>query len=157
MDSKATTNVSAAALYHSTLLAIAEKSVLVRMDTVETFRGLSPEKINDLVDEGGLRWVWNINSHFSRVRHLRFLALEVLKPETVRQLSLEGALRIILGETRQSFSCSDIASRLRMCRVTVYRLHHLGHLPGSVSGGILRTTRQTLEAYLRQTWVGGGK
>jgi len=145
-----------AALQAAIWQTIVEKSVLVRMDTVETCLGMDVEKINGLVDEGKLRWVWNFNNGGGGIRQLRFLALELFGPETVKGLTLDGVLRIILGETRKSFSATEIGRRFRLSRVSIYHLHHDGHLAGMVLEHTLKVKRDSLETFLRKRWIGGG-
>ena len=149
--------ISLTALQATLLTAIAEKSVLVRTDTVQTFRGASPAKINVWVDEGKLRWVWDINNGRGRARQLRFLALEVFRPETTQNITLDDALRIILGETRVNFRCFEICHRMRLTHPAVYHLHQDGHLPGKIIGKTQHIARPSLETFLKSRWIGGVK
>ena len=148
---------SAAALHATMLLTIAEKSVLVRRDTVETFCGLDAEKISHAIDEGRFRWVFDFNNGGRAIRELRFLALEIFRPEVAKPFALENAIQIILGETRQSFGGGDIVRRFRVSRQTLGCLHHAGHLPGVISGGTITVSRAAMETFLRTRWIGGGK
>ncbi len=134
-------------------LAVAAQSVLVRMDSVQTFRGVDAETVYDLVDDGTLRWVWDFNNGGGRARQLRFLALEVFTPEIAQRLTLEGVLRLILGESRDTFRGTEIASRLRLDRSSIHRFYHDSELGGTVTGKTLHVSRLTLETFLRAKLV----
>ncbi|HSY20266.1 MAG TPA: hypothetical protein VK815_18115 [Candidatus Acidoferrales bacterium] len=115
------------------------------------------EKISHGIQEGRFQWVWDLNLGDNRRRELRFLALEVFRPEITKSFTLEDAIRVVLGETRQSFVSGDIVRRFRISRVSLSRLHRGGYLVGTISGGGFTTTRPALETFLRQRWIGGGQ
>ena len=150
------TNQPSAAAIYATLLAIAEKSVLVRQDTVETFCGWNTVRTGHAIDEGKLRWVFDFNNGGS-IRELRFLALEIFRPEAVKHFTLETALKVILSEDRQKFGCGEIVRRFRISRNMLNRLYHDGYLPGSISGRVVTWNRPALETFLRTRWIGGAK
>ena len=134
-------------------LAIAEKSVLVRMDSVQTFRGVDAETVFGWVDSGALRWVFDFNNGEGRVRQLRFLALEVFTPEIAQRLTLEGVLNLILGEAKESFRGTEIASRLRLDRTSVHHFYNDGVIGGTITGKTLHVSRLTLKHFLRDRLV----
>ncbi|MDR3460133.1 MAG: hypothetical protein P4N60_22120 [Verrucomicrobiae bacterium] len=137
------------------MMAIPEKSVLVRRDTVETFCGLDGTKISHMIDEGRFRWVWDFNMGEGCQRELRFLALEIFRPEITKPFTLENAIKVVLGETRQNFGGGEIVRRLRISRPSLNHLYHKGNLPGVISGGTITVARPALETFLRTRWIGG--
>lgn len=139
------------------LMTIAQRAVMLRMDSVETFRGVNPVKVNGMIDTGELRWVWDFNNGTGKLRDLRFLALEVILPDLTKQFTLENALATILGEQRKNFGSGEIVRRLRLSRVSLHYLHRDGHLPGTGTGRQMNISRATLETYLRRRWIGGGQ
>jgi len=134
-------------------LAVAEKSVLVRMDSVQTFRGVDAETVFGMVESGALRWVWDFNNGEGKIRQLRFLALEVFTPEIAQRLTLDQVLKIILGESRESFRGAEIAHRLRLTHPSIHHFYHDGHLGGTLAGKTLHLSRLTLETFLRARLV----
>lgn len=67
--------------------------------------------------------------------------------ENVREATLApGAAR----ETDPLLKVAEIATRLRVAKMTVYRLFHAGQLPGAIRvGRSIRVPSSAVEAYLK--------
>ncbi len=56
----------------------------------------------------------------------------------------------------QFLTVAEVASVMRVSKMTVYRLVHSGHLPAIRVGRSFRVPEQAVHEYLRDSYVGGG-
>lgn len=61
-----------------------------------------------------------------------------------------------LGEI-QFLTVAEVASVMRVSKMTVYRLVHSGHLPAVRVGRSFRVPRQAVQDYLRDSYVSMGE
>ena len=67
-------------------------------------------------------------------------------------------MRSELGEpaTVQFLTVAEVAARMRVSKMTVYRLVHGGELPAARVGRSFRVPRRAVEEYLRAAFVDAG-
>jgi hypothetical protein len=122
---------------------------------VRSSRGISADKVNELVESGGLLWVFNLGLSKSQkpIRTLRFWAQEIIEPAGVTGLRLDEVIAKILPTSRQAFSGSEIGQIFMVSRPTVKRLG--AELQGKISNKrVLTVERKPLADFLRRRWVG---
>ena len=56
----------------------------------------------------------------------------------------------------QFLTVAEVASVMRVSKMTVYRLVHSGHLPAIRVGRSFRVPEQAVHEYLRESYRGGG-
>jgi hypothetical protein len=142
------------------LLREGYRPVLVDVDVVTCQLGLSLRSVLAMVDTGELRWVWDVSlargdgRGAARRRELRFWLGEVLAPAVQRGLSLDDAIRCVVG--REAFG--ELRSRTvgEILRLRDQQMQHLmeaGELVGHVVRHSRMITRSSLVEFLRRRWV----
>lgn len=115
-------------------------------------RGVSADVVYEMADGDGLQWVWNfaVNPK-GKIRCLRFLAREVIAPETTRNLRLDEVLALILGD-RKNFHAGEACQLLRVRRPTLGKLRD--QLAGKLRSGGAFIPSSGLRDFLRNRWLG---
>lgn len=139
-------------------LAISSRTVFVDVAFVRAARGISADKVRELVDAGKLLWVFNLarTNERSRPRHLRFWSPEILNAQAVADLRLENVIEKILPAARHRFNGAEIGRWLMISRSKVQQLGF--ELTGVLENRrLLHIPRQPLADYLASRWIGGAK
>lgn len=133
-------------------LAVPHSTPLVTLDTVRAVRQVDADTIFADVDEGRLRWVWDVSANrgAGSVRELRFWTLEVNLPESVRRVTLDQVIALILGD-RTQWRGPEIAQLLIVSRPTVHRLQD--ELKAEVVAGTLKCDRAALVNFFKRRLV----
>lgn len=131
-------------------LAVPASTPLVDLNAVRAVRGVDADTILADVDEGRLRWVWNVAAQPGEIRELRFWTLEVNLPDSVRRVTLEQVTDLILG-ARAEWRGPEIAQLLIVSRPTVHRLQH--ELKAARVGGVLKCQRSGLADFFKRRLV----
>ncbi len=123
---------------------------LVPVAVLRALRGITADAIQDAVDAGRLKFVWNINPRGNRgqICQLRFWIRELLAPGSVAHLSLAAAIGAILGERRTQWRGAEIAQMLLVSRPTIHHLNRGRVLAGRIQGNTLWIARPALERFL---------
>jgi excisionase family DNA binding protein len=56
----------------------------------------------------------------------------------------------------QFLTVAEVAARMRVSKMTVYRLVHAGELPAARVGRSFRVPRRAVESHLRDAWSDAG-
>jgi hypothetical protein len=138
------------------LLPISERTIFLNVATVRAARGITIQRVNQLVDTGELMWVFNVGRLDSGkpIRQLRFWFPEVSNAKDVAGLKLAEVIQKILPESRRHFSGSEIGQWFLVSKPTVQRI-------GIETGGVLKdrmlqVERPALAAFLHRRWLGAG-
>lgn len=149
---------------------IHKRSVLVGADTVASVRGITIEKVYELVDGGlgdeKLLWVWDMSSGGRDRRNLRFWAREINEPRTTDRLTLENVVQLIIPRRTAIKGQFDglrnweIVSLFRLEKPQVISLRE--ELKADLRDDGVYYPRPALEDFLRKRWCGtlrmaGGK
>jgi len=134
------------------------RTLLVKVDTVRHFTGLSADAIYERADGdslfGGYVWVWNVAADpAADQRDLRFWAREVVAPETVKDWTLDRVIKSLLPPKRSQYPAGEIyTTLLSISRQSLMRLR--GELNGQLAVGSSFFPREGLETFLRKRWLG---
>lgn len=130
-------------------LSIAPITQLVPTSVVQASRGISAEAVQHLVESGKLLWVWNLNAKPQRreICELRFLWQELAAPLPANT-TLADAIRMILGERRESWRGPEVAQMLLLSRPSIHRLCENHALSGTITNNVLWIQRAALERFL---------
>ena len=137
-------------------LPLSPRVPLVKLDTVIAARGEQPHAIQEHVDKGTLRWVFNLAAKTGGgQRDLRFWNREVsvfaagqfAEHAALRHAGADEVIREILGQHKE-FRSGEICLLLGICRMSLRRLR--GEL-GRASG--IRVQRGPLEHFLKRRLV----
>jgi hypothetical protein len=108
------------------LLAISPKTVLVDLSTVRAAWGLDADTVRQRVEDGHLRWVFDVGPKPSDgdgvpgKRELRFWIRELVSPRDCESLNLEQALLRILGAS-PAIRRGELERQWVVSHVTVHR------------------------------------
>ena len=110
-------------------LPLSARAPLVKLDTVIAARGENAHVIEKFVEEGRLRWVFNVAVKAHGMRDLRFWSREVSafaasqrdELAAIHGADLRAVVNEILGDRRQ-FSSGDMCLLLGVRRATLMRL-----------------------------------
>ena len=136
-------------------LPVSNRSALVDTSFVRLVRGCDADRVSAMVDDGTLRWVWNISPQpqAQGIRELRFWVNEILAPQMTARLELNETLNQILPPTRRFFRATELAQLLLVCRGTANRI--IRQIGGIIQERSLRVERESLVRFLTQRWIGG--
>jgi hypothetical protein len=153
-------------------------TVLVGMETARAALGLDAEEVLEQVEQGRLRWVWDISCRraappeaapapgstpgpgreaspagrmpFGLNREPRFWTRELCAPDLCRGLTSEDAIQAVLGRGHNHWPASHVARLLLCSRPAVLRLLRAGELAGPIRAGVRWIARESLEGFLRR-------
>jgi hypothetical protein len=135
-------------------IEVSRRTELLPTDAAGAFLGLDNDTMIARA-ESQYRWVWNVSASVrpqtpdarprTRIRELRFLAREIIAPDSVGTLAFPEVLSLILGD-RQNFHPGDVGLLLRITRPTRLELGKTGDLV-RVAGSHFYT-RSSLENFL---------
>ena len=130
------------------------RTALVGMEVVRAFRGVEADAINELVDAGKLRWVWDLSTgRKGRIRALRFWLNEIIAPEATRQLAPAAVVRAVLGTDRTRWRGVELAQLLLVSRPHIFKLRKSKAIGGEIVHGTLFVARPVVEKFLTQRLV----
>jgi hypothetical protein len=132
-------------------LPLSKRTIFLDVNGVRAARGISADRVNELVEAGKLLWVFNLGRDEKSIRHLRFLAREVANPSGWSSVQLPEVIAQILPVSRRSFSSAEIAQWFLVSRPTACRL---GSELGALKNRAWQIERPPLAAYLESQWVG---
>jgi hypothetical protein len=135
-------------------LPVSHRTIFLDVNGVRAARGISADKVNELVEVGKLLWVFNMGRMQSNkaIRNLRFWLPEVVNPSGATSFQLEEVISKILPVSRQTFSGGEICQWFLVSRPTVMRLSAECH--GVKSKRVLSVARTSLASYLQRRWIG---
>ena len=144
--------VGPAPLLASFHLPLSPRVPLVKLDTVIAARGENGHIIERYVEQGRLRWVFNVAVKLHGMRDLRFWSREVSafaasqreELAALHAADVRSVLNEILGDHLE-FLPGDICLLLGISRATLMRLRDELHAPGGHS-----FSRAGLEHFLKQ-------
>jgi len=131
---------------------ISGRTVFLDVNGVRAARGISADKVCDLVESGALLWVFNLGRNGKSIRELRFFVHEVANPSGWASMRLPEVIAKILPVSRRQFSASELTQWFLISRPTAYRLG--GELGGVVKNRIIQFERPALAGYLESRWLG---
>jgi hypothetical protein len=135
-------------------LPVSHRTIFLDVNGVRAARGISADKVNELVEAGGLLWVFNMGRRQKDkgIRNLRFWLPEIVNPSGMTSFKLEEVISKILPASRPAFSGSEICQWFLVSRPTVMRLGV--ECRGVVSKQALTVARPSLVSYLQRRWIG---
>lgn len=78
-------------------VTMSQRTVLLTMETVRAVLGTDAEAVWAMVDNGGLRWVFDISVQPAALRQLRFWTGEIVAPEQAATQTPDQVIAGILG------------------------------------------------------------
>lgn len=133
-------------------LAISPLTILVDLGTVRAAWGLDADTVRQRVEDGHLRWVFDIGPKPATEggvpgkRELRFWIREIVSPRKCEELNLEQALLSILGAS-PAIRRGELERQWVVSHVTVHRWIRQKEIYTYSSGLI---SRQSLADFLRR-------
>lgn len=137
-------------------LAISQRTALLDTATVRAALGVDVDTVVAKVEAGEFVWVWNVAVDADGPMKRRFWARELREPAAVASLELKDVLRELLGQ-RENFRATEVGQLLLVDDATVFRLFECGALKGELVGRVRHIWRASLERFLTQRWLGGGR
>ncbi len=135
-------------------------AVLVQTDTAMATLGLSRETVLGMVDDGSLRWVFDVSLRreagpaAAPRRELRFWTRELDPAGALAGLSLPLAIDLIVGrELMPELRATTVRDILCLQPQQVQRLVHAGELRGRRDGHPCWIERASVVDFLRRRWV----
>ena len=89
-------------------LPLSSRTVFLDVNGVRAARGISADKVSELVESGELIWVFNLGAAGESIRELRFLAQEVVNPSGMARVQLPEVIAKILPVRRRTFNGAEI-------------------------------------------------
>jgi hypothetical protein len=130
------------------------RPVLVDVNRAMECLSYGIEVVNQLVDTGELKWVFDVGSGAGR-RELRFWLGELLLPEAQREKPLTEVLNAIAGHSTMSeLRASTVGDILLLRRPSVWRFVVTGELNGRQAGHVQWINRAALVSFLGRRWIG---
>ncbi len=126
-------------------LEISQRTVLVGVETVRAKFGCDAESVFAMVDNGKLRWVFDVSLD-QGVRELRFWAGEIVAPDLQKGATLDHVIRCILG-TGAAIRRGEIERQWVCSAQHVGRLIRAGEL---TLASLSQISRTSLEAFLKR-------
>ena len=125
-------------------LRIAQRTVFLGVDVVRAMRGCDAETVFSMVDNGELRWVFDISLD-QDTRDLRFWAGEILAPENAARQTEDRVIAAIIGagatirrgEIERQWVCSS-QHVMRLIRAGEIHLASLSHVSRASVAAFLR-------------------
>lgn len=135
-------------------LRLNQRTVLVTVDTARAVLGCDAEMVSEMIDDGRLRWVWDIGVRDGgRRRELRILARDLVAPDRSGELTPENAILMVLGTNRFELRGSEVERMLVCSAAHVAELQRSGHLTGRIVSGVRHIRRDSLQRFLEQRMV----
>jgi len=136
-------------------LPISERTVFLDVNGVRAARGISANKVCELVESGKLLWVFDVGQmRGKKKRALRFWAQEIVDAGAVAKLKLDDVISKILPVSRRSFNGAEIGQWFLVSRPTVQRIG--SETRSGVKSRLLHVRRDSLAEFLRKNWLGAG-
>lgn len=137
-------------------MPVSARTVLVTVETVRAALGVDTETVWSWIDDGTIRWAWDISATPSgdqANRELRIWLRDVLRladsPATgLHDQDLPQAIRAIIGHDRERVSAHELTRTLCCSRMHVHRLVDAGLLDGPMVGRVQFVTRPSLVRFL---------
>jgi hypothetical protein len=138
-------------------LPISRRTVFLSTDGIRAARGISTDKVKQMVDDGGLLWVFNLGRlpGDGHIRHLRFWLPEILDASAVAKLGIEEVVSKIIPAGRRTVNGSELGQWFLISRPTVSRIGR--ETGGKLKNRVWHVEREALANYLRSRWIGGLK
>lgn len=128
---------------------IHQRTVLVSVEMARAALGVDAGTIAMMVDDGRLRWVWDISAGGGLQRHLRIWAREIITPELNGFLPEAEVLDSVIGTKREHLRAVEVGQLLLCSRTHMLQLIRSGALSGPLTGHTQHITRTSLAAFLR--------
>ena len=134
-------------------LPIAQRTALVTVDTARAVRGVDAESIIAEIEDGSIRWAFNIATADAARRELRIWAPCLGNAEHPTR-NPEQVIAEIIGTQRETLRGAEV-ERLLLCSAQLVKLlHEGGELRGELVGHTRHLRRDSLAAFLRRRRVG---
>jgi hypothetical protein len=134
-------------------ITVAQRTVLVGVETVRAKFGCDAESVFAMVDNGQLRWAFDVSldggGSATGIRELRFWTGEIVAPEAQRAVSLEKVLRCISGQGT-TLRRGEIERQWIVSAQHVSRLVKNGDLTLASAGHV---TRASVEQFLKRRHI----
>ena len=129
-------------------LQLSHRTALVTVDTARAVLGVDAETIAVRIDEGALRWVFDIALPQADRRELRVWAASLIAPD---QMPRDAArvLSCILGHNRPTMRGGELEHLLLCSAQHIQRLHEAGLLSGEIIGHTRHLTTASVLAFLK--------
>lgn len=128
-------------------LVVAQRTVLLGLETVRARFGCDAESVFAMVESGRLRWVFDVSlEHQIAQRELRFWTGEIVAPENVARQTVEQVIAAIVGR-------GATVRRGEIERQWVVSAQHVGRLvkAGELTlASMSQITRASLENFLER-------
>jgi hypothetical protein len=133
-------------------LYIHQRTALVTVETARCALGVDTDSILAMLDDGTLRWAWNISAG-SQLREIRIWARDVITYQTglgpERLHSSTEVIDSVIGTQRDRLSSVEISTHILICsRDLAGDLVRLGQLRGDLVGHTQWITRDSLVQFL---------
>lgn len=129
-------------------LQLSHRTALVTVDTARAVLGVDAETIAARIDEGTLRWVFDLALPQAERRELRLWAGALIAPEHV-PANAERVLTAIIGHTRPTMRGAEVEQLFLCSAQHVARLHDLRLLTGEIVGHTRQITTASVTSFLR--------
>ncbi len=136
--------------------------MLVGIETARAALGVDAEEILARIEEGRLRWAWDISVRTdparraadTNVRELRLWVRELIAPDWCMAFGSAEVVARVLGQTRHQWRAAEVAQLLLCSRSVVKRLVDAGELAGPIQGRARWITRDSLASFLQRRLLG---
>jgi len=126
-------------------LLVSQRTVFLPVDAVRAKFGCDAESVFAMVDNGELRWAFNLGIDGKRAEW-RFWTREIIAPETTKDVELPQVLASILGAHKFELRRGEIERQWIVSAQHVMRLVKAGWLELSRPGHV---TRASAAAFLK--------
>jgi hypothetical protein len=129
-------------------LQLNQRTALVTVDTARAVLGVDAETIAARIDEGQIRWVFDIALPGAERRELRLWASSLVAPEIVHRDSAR-VIAAIIGHQRATLRGGEVEQLLLCSAQHIQRLHEARLLAGQIIGHTRHLTAASLTAFLQ--------
>lgn len=134
-------------------LVLSERTRLVCMYTARAVLGIDTDSVIAKVDNGELRWVWDVGVHGVKnaVVEYRFLAAELSKEQSFH--TIEDVIAHCVPAGRDRLRRGELVQMMMVSRVHVHNLVKEGELRGDAAEPLNFVTMRSVTNFLRLRWM----
>jgi hypothetical protein len=140
------------------------RPVLIDVDEAASRLGYHYRSVLDLVDSGGIQWVWDVSltrstNHEPRTRNhrreLRFWLGEIVAPAVQRALTIDQVITFVVQrEALPELRSVTVGGILRLRDQQMKSLVDAGELAGRIDRHSRWIERESVVQFLRSRWLG---
>lgn len=115
-------------------ITLSQRTVLVTADTARAALGVDADTIAAMIDDGRIRWAWDISAGQGEVRAIRIWARDLIHHDACLRMYPADAIDHIIATTRDRMRAVEVCQLLLCSRPHIHALLRLGHLTGDQVG-----------------------